>query len=357
MPLIDLYGHLEIRKRLSNMVDAGSLPGSLLLHGSRGTGKQRIALWLAQLILCDRSPRPCGSCRNCEYSRNLTHPDLHWYFPRPRLKDADPDRTDVRDDYRDAIAERVANGGLYAASPGNEGLYVATVRAIVHEAALSPAIARRKVFVIGDAERMVSQEGSDQAANAFLKLLEEPPENTNIIITSSESGALLPTIRSRTVSVRIPLVAEEDVRAFVADPVVRAALDNSGAAKSTEELVRLSSGAPGTLFGDAARNKAMMTARRMIEAASSPRRSGVHAASLGIGASGARGAFTEILDCLVVILGERMRAALHDGNEHRAFAASRASEIVGQARVYASSNVNPQLITSGLLRDLSRTLQ
>ena len=57
--------------------------------------------------------------------------------------------------------------------------------------------------MIGDAERMVAQEGSDQAANAFLKLLEEPPADTTLILTSSEPGALLPTIRSRSVSVRV----------------------------------------------------------------------------------------------------------------------------------------------------------
>ena len=88
-------------------------------------------------------------------------------------------------------------------------------------------MARRKVFVIGDAERMVAQEGSDQAANAFLKLLEEPPEDTTIILTSSEPGALLPTIRSRVVAVRVPPLSGAEVSAFLADPVVAKQLDSS----------------------------------------------------------------------------------------------------------------------------------
>lgn len=357
MPLINLYGHEDLKTRLSQSAEAGTLPASLLFHGPRGVGKQRLALWLAGLLLCENSPRPCGKCRNCEYALNLTHPDLHWYFPRPRLKDADPDLADVRDDYRDAVADRVSNGGLYASPPGNEGIYVATVRAIVQEAAISPAMARRKVFIIGDAERMVSQEGSDQAANAFLKMLEEPSEKTTIILTSSEPGALLPTIRSRTVAVRVPFLTDAAVRAFLADPVVSAALDKTGAPKSVNERAQLASSAPGSLFGGEARGKAMASARKLIDAATAPNASTRHAAAMAVGAAGARGAFSDILDSMIIILGERMRAALHDGNNERAVATSRAADAVGQAKIKAGGNVNPQLITSGLLRDLSAALK
>ena len=357
MPLAPLYGHQDIRERLSRSLESGSLPASLLFHGPRGTGKQRLALWLAQTILCEKENRPCGKCRSCDYVMNLAHPDLHWYFPRPRLKDTDPSLEDVRDDYRDAIADRIGETGLYAAPPGNEGIYIATVRAIVQEAAQTPAIARRKVFIIGDAERMGFQEGSEYAANAFLKLLEEPPEDTNIIITSSEPGALLPTIRSRTVAVRVHPLPEKDMREFLADQTISDALDAAGAPKSINDRLQLASGAPGALIGDDARSKAMSAARRLLEAATSNNASARHAAALSAGVSGARGAFTDVLDSLVIILGERMRAALHDGNEKRALAVSRVAEKVGEARILATGNVNPQLLTASLLRDLSSALK
>jgi DNA polymerase-3 subunit delta' len=288
---------------------------------------------------------------------NLAHPDLHWYFPRPRLKDTEPSLEDVRDDYREAIAERIGTNGLYPAPPTNEGIYIATARAIVNEAALSPAIARRKVFVIGDAERMGFQEGSEYAANAFLKLLEEPPDDTNVIITSSEPGALLPTIRSRTVAVRMNQLGESDMREFLSDETVAKALDAAGAPRSMNERLQLAAGSPGSLVGDDARSKAMAAARRLIDAAVASQASARHAAALSVGSAGARGTFTDVLDSLIVILSERMRAALHDGNEKRAFAVSRASEKVGEARILATSNVNPQLITASLLRELSRALR
>lgn len=355
MPIVDLFGHEELRERLASTVRAGRLPASLLLHGPRGVGKQRLALWLGQMLLCEAENAPCGECRSCRYSRALTHPDLHWYFPRPRLKDADADIEDVRDDYRDVIVDRVTKHGLYAATPGNEGIFVATVRAIVHEAALAPALGQRKVFVIGDAERMGIQEGSEFAANAFLKLLEEPSPKTHIIITSSEPGALLPTIRSRTVAVRVPAMPESTVRAFLSDPVVSEELEIT--AKNLNEKVQQAGGAPGTLIGDEARSKAMAAARRILEAAASRQASQRHLATMSVGGAGARGSFTDILDALIVLLGERMRAALHDGNSDRALAVSRVSDMVGDARIRASGNVNPQLLVAGLMRELSTALR
>ena len=206
----------------------GDLPSSLLIEGPRGVGKQQLALWLGRLLLCEdpENDFPVGDsdvpkgvaratdrtlCRTCKLTESLLHPDLHWLFPRPRLKgSSDPDPADIREDMAEGIADRLANGGLYESPGGDEGIFVATIRGIVQTAALKPAMARRKVFIIGDAERMVSQEGSDQAANAFLKLLEEPPADTTVILTSSEPGALLPTIRSRVIAVRaVPLTDAE----------------------------------------------------------------------------------------------------------------------------------------------------
>ena len=205
VPIVPLYGHDALRARLSATIQRGALPASLLLHGPRGIGKQRLALWIAQSLVC-ASPAsdstPCGRCQACRFALALAHPDVHWFFPRPRL-DSGATPKDVNNDFADAVAERIKSSGLYAPSSGLDGIYVATVRAIVQLASVSPALGKRKVFIIGDAEQMVSQEGSDEAANALLKLLEEPPANTTVILTSSEPGGLLPTIRSRVVNVRV----------------------------------------------------------------------------------------------------------------------------------------------------------
>jgi len=355
VPIVELYGHEQLRERLAESISAGTLPASLLFQGPRGVGKQRLALWLAQRLLCTEADSPCGACKTCRYVAELTHPDLHWIFPRPRLKDSDPDLEQVRDDYAEATVERAAANGLYAAPSGTEGIYVATVRSLIQRAVISPAMGKRKIFIIGDAERMVPQEGADMAANAFLKLLEEPPADTTIILTSSEPGALLPTIRSRVVAVRVPLVQDSAVRAFVENPVVKKALD-SKAKMTTSERVRAAAGAPGRLLTGETDARATINARKIVDAAVSERRSLVYFTALLQGSAGARGAFADTLEALIELLGERARDALHKEDVSAAASAARAVDAVLRAQTYASGNVSPQLITAKLIRELSETL-
>jgi len=360
MAIVPLFGHEDLRARLGAAVERGALPATLLLHGPRGVGKQRLALWLAQLLLCE-SPRdgaPCGQCRGCRFSLELTHPDLHWYFPRPRQRDSDPDLDDVRADYAEALRDRVEDAGLYAPPSGSEGIYVATVRAIVQEATLSPAIAMRKVFIVGDAERMVPQEGSEQAANAFLKLLEEPPSDTTIVLTSSEAGALLPTVRSRVAAVRVPPVADEGMRAFLRDPQVRTRLEREDAVPDDDaERLAFAGGAPGRLLEGAQWTQALDGARRMLDAVTGKAgASARYEAAWSQASNRARGSFAEALDALTVALHERARTSVRRGVDRNAVAASRAIEAVEVAKERIASNVSPQLITVNLLRELQELL-
>lgn len=357
MPLLPLFGHTALRERLRDAAIQGTFPGSILLEGPRGIGKQQLALWVARVLLCERENQaPCGECKACRMAREVQHPDLHWFFPRPRPKDASSaDADDVREDMAEAIAERMQNGGLYEAPGGDEGIFISTVHALVQTASVSPAMGRRKVFVVGDAERMVAQEGADQAANAFLKLLEEPPADTTIILTSSEPGALLPTIRSRVVSVRVAPLVPDDVRAFLSNPAVANRLDVPGAS-GVEALVQLAGGAPGRLIGREAWEAALGQARRMLDAAGAPDRGTRMRVAMSQGGMGARGKFSDMLDALTVLLHERARSAAQKGFERQASGAARAVSVVEEAKERASGNVNPQLVAASLLQSLAPLL-
>jgi DNA polymerase-3 subunit delta' len=357
MSIVPLFGHEALRQRLRDAAERGRLPGSILLHGRRGVGKQRLALWLGQALLCTgEGERPCGVCQHCRYASALVHPDLHWYFPRPRLKEADPDPETVREDYRDAIAERVEQRGLYPPADGTEAIFVAAVRSLLQQAVLSPALARRKVFVIGDAERMVPQEGADQAANAFLKLLEEPPANTTLILTSSEPGALLPTVRSRVVALRVPPLPETSVRRFLADPTVATALGASGAPTTAEERVRLAQGAPGALLGATGLREALEQASGLLAAAVGGDTGERLRVAFVQGSNRARGGFAQMLDALTVLLHQRVRDAVRAGDP-RAAGTARALEAVERAKAMATGNVNPQLVSAALMRQLGSLIR
>jgi DNA polymerase-3 subunit delta' len=352
MPIVDIYGHESLRLRLAKSVASQTLPGSILLHGPRGAGKQRLAIWLAQTLLCSHDNPPCGDCQGCRYTLELAHPDLHWIFPRPRLKAAESDLDEVRDDYAEATAARAADNGLYPAPSGSEGIFITVVRVLVKEASLSPALAKRKVFIVGDADRMVAQEGAEFAANAFLKLLEEPPADTTIILTSSEPGALLPTIKSRVVGVRVGPLADAEVKAFIEDPVVKAFLDKIDKS-STNDRIRQAAGTPGKLLEGEQEARSVIAARKILDSALGTRASVAHSTALSQGAANARGQFSDTLDALVTLLCERMRESLHQGDPASASAASRAVDAALKAKQLASGNVSPQLITSRLIREIS----
>jgi DNA polymerase-3 subunit delta' len=345
-----------LRHRFDDAIRRDVLPGSLLLHGPLGVGKQRLALWLGQRLLCSGvEPRPCGLCQHCRYALAGTHPDIHWYFPRPRLKDGDASPAKIEDDFREAIGDRLMTGA-YAPPPPEEGIFVSTIRAIVHSAAMAPALAARKIYILGEAERMVLRDGAEEAAGAFLKLLEEPPGRANIILTSSEPGALIPTIRSRLVAVRVPAMGAGDVEAVLAEPAMREAIVAAGGPKNPTEQLRLAGGAPGALLSGAEWGDALARARRMLDAASNRDRREQMKTSLMQGSNRARGAFSTSLDALTTLLHERVRAAAERGNAPDASSAARALDCVEQAKERATGNVNPQLITSELLRQLESHL-
>ncbi|MEW5918359.1 MAG: hypothetical protein AB1762_18295, partial [Gemmatimonadota bacterium] len=248
--ILPLFGHTELRAELLGSIRRHSLPQSLLFHGPAGIGKQRLALWLAQALVCEAlsADGPCGKCRHCRMALDLTHPDIHWVFPLPRPKNSDYTPNESKNDYIEARKERAEAGGVYPPPSGADGIYIATTRMLLLVASVTPALAKRKVMIVGDAERMASQMGSEQAANAFLKLLEEPPNDTWIVLTSSVASDLLPTIRSRVSPIRVRPLHTADVRMLVEHDAFKNALPDAGAKEPTDALVKRAAGAPGTLL-------------------------------------------------------------------------------------------------------------
>jgi DNA polymerase III subunit delta' len=346
MPLSPLVGHAALQERFTATIARSALPGSILLHGSRGVGKQRLALWLAQSLLCTGSPAPCGSCQACRYATELTHPDLYWFFPVLRADVGDSSPEEALAYMRGVMRDRAQADGLWGPSLGSEGVFVEMIRALVRAAATSPAMAKRKVMILGDADRMIAQEGSDQAANALLKLLEEPPADTTLILTTSEPGALLPTIRSRVVSVRVAPVTPGEMRDWAAGTAVSAKLG-----RVSDSVLDRASGAPGALLVGTAHDAAQSHAELWLKALGGDA-SDRFVAVLSEKASGARGGFSDALDSLEGLLHQRLRLAVDRDNLPRAAALARAQDAVENARERTGHNVNPALITSELIREL-----
>ena len=339
MSLRPLYGHEALRRRLGTAAREDRLPQALLLEGPEGVGKQRLALWLAQVLLCERGgAEPCSDCRSCKLANSLTHPDLHWVVPlEPSKKAADSDKqVEV---VADALADEMVarrDRPLYGPLSGMAVHSVAAVRHLLRHVALTPAMASRKVVIIGDAERLIPQRANPEAANALLKVLEEPPADTILILTASEPDALLPTILSRVVRVRVHRVPDSVVTAFIQN-------------EQPESKVPASE-ADGCIGRVLARGQGVAAPEREVAGAfQTSLRSPVdrYAFALRQAPFQARGGFTDMLDGLV----DRLRAEARRGGDTSRLAGAIA--LVLQAREQAQGNVNPQLLTAVLSGDLA----
>ncbi|MFW6078308.1 MAG: ATP-binding protein [Gemmatimonadota bacterium] len=387
-----IHGHEDIRARLARAAARRALSGSLLLHGRHGIGKQRLALWLARRLLCTgpdaTATEPCGACRSCRLALRLEHPDIHWFFPmpRPRAGGSLDKLVDAVEDARaETLASRRRNPLRPPPLPGEPvGLYLAHVHAIRRIVAARPVMSDRQVVIVGNAELLVPQESSPEAANAFLKLLEEPPDHTTFLLTAGDPDALLPTLRSRLQRIRLrPLTPHR-----VADFLVRSRNVDADRARL---VARLAQGAIGRALAflpidpddddddDAEPGplEALRTdARSLLSAATADRPTARLHASLAQRPTGARGHFYELLGFLTIWIRDLAAVACTDDHDHvinidaldfltdiarrlphTADGAARAIDAVEQARALARGNVNPQLTLAWLLRRIHSVLQ
>lgn len=360
MTLRPLTGHLEARQRLSSALAAGRLPQVLLFTGPEGVGKQRLALWLAQLLLCERpGGEPCGNCRHCVAVLNLRHPDLHWLVPIPRPKAGDPDKqVEEAGEALAALKEERRAEPLYGPVDGMASHGIASVRLLQRAASLTSVEGGRRVFIIGDAERLVPQESSPEAANAVLKLLEEPPVRSVFVLTTADARTLLPTVRSRAAPVRLNRLSDGDVLEFLKREAGVAVAD-------LDQRVAAAEGAIGAaLAEDSGAGAAWQAAQQIFEAALGSRGARMQHA-LAQAPYAARGEFTSLLDAMSETLVEATRGTLGGKRRRNVLPALesrdpeallRAAERVDAAREAAQGNVNPQLLLAVLSEELAETL-
>jgi len=352
-----VYGHEELRARLAATMRAGRLPTALLLAGAPGVGKQRLGLWIAAGLLCEAGPgEPCGGCHSCRLAAGLQHPDIHWFFPIVRPKgDEDKQADEAEELLAQAVAAR-REQPLYPRPDGMAGIYLPLVRVLHRRAQMRPAMGRAKVFVVGEAERLVPQASSQEAANALLKVLEEPPPDTHFVLTAAEPASLLPTIRSRLVQLRVRRLKAADVVRFLAevpDPPLA-----EGEARHRAGLAGGSIGAA-LAMGGARGDSTVAEAQALLDAAA-------HGASvrfryaLGVKPYGGRGDFSATLAAAGELLRDRLAERLRDPGAGRgeppATGLLEAIREIERAGRFARGNVNPQLIVADLTRRLAGRL-
>ena len=173
-----IRGHQAVRRLLQRAVTHDRLPPCLLFTGPDGVGKRLTAVTLAARINCEsrfdrenESAEACGACGACERIERGVHPDV-----------------------------------ILIAPEESGAIKVDTIRAAVAQAGYRPFEGRRRVVIIDEADRMV-----DQAQNALLKTLEEPPSGSMFLLVTARPHQLLATIRSRCPALRFGGVPVDDI--------------------------------------------------------------------------------------------------------------------------------------------------
>jgi DNA polymerase-3 subunit delta' len=191
-----IIGHAWATDYLERSIAAGRGSHAYLISGPPAIGKRLLALRLAQALVCEtQRGAPCQECRQCRRVAHGNHVDL-----RVAGLDVQASLLGLKDE--EAQRQKL--------------LRIETIREFQRDITLRPYEAARRVFILHDAERL-----SEQAANALLKTLEEPPPYAVLMLVADSEGALLPTVVSRCRPLRLrPLPRAVMAEALIARGLV-----------------------------------------------------------------------------------------------------------------------------------------
>lgn len=162
-----VVGHERIVEHLENAVKLNKVSHAYILSGDKGSGKKTIASAFAMLLQCeceDYEARPCGRCHACIQAESGNNPDIIW------VRHEKPNSIGV-DDVRQQL---------------------------VNDISIKPYSSRYKIYIVDEAERL-----TQQAQNALLKSIEEPPAYGIILFLTTNAELFLPTILSRCVTLTL----------------------------------------------------------------------------------------------------------------------------------------------------------
>lgn len=174
----DIIGQESIKKHLQTAIKTGNLSHAYIINGEYGSGRQTIASALAKTIQCQSKTDDtdaCGLCTSCKQAESHNHPDIKYITH---------DKTSISvNDIREQLNNDIS---------------------------IKPYSSEYKIYIIPDANKM-----TEQAQNALLKTIEEPPVYAIIILLTENCDSLLPTIRSRCVTLTMNPVEKDKICTYL----------------------------------------------------------------------------------------------------------------------------------------------
>lgn len=204
----------EISERLKMAVLKDRVGQAYLFSGPEGSGKEAMAIEFARLMNCTSPGQDdCGPCRSCIRFKSLQHEHLYFVVPMPasakKVQGPGDDITLESDVLNEEIQEKARDHFHKINIPKANRILIASVRELRKKLYLKSLEEGRKVVLIFDAHRLT--EGQGEAANALLKILEEPPRKTTIILVTDHKSKLFQTLVSRCQQVNFPPLSAENL--------------------------------------------------------------------------------------------------------------------------------------------------
>lgn len=211
MPFSTFHGNSGVVHSLREALARDRFPHAAILAGPQGAGKYTLALMLARAMNCLKSPQTdvlpdfCGVCSNCRRIGEAEDMDARFaeaVEAREGLRETDKRETRI-------LVQTHPDVMVVPPDPPQMMIKVDQVRQVIQTSHFKPQEARRRIFIFSDSAFM------KEAANALLKVLEEPPEFANIFLLARNPGELLPTIRSRCVTFTLAALPPAEIEAYL----------------------------------------------------------------------------------------------------------------------------------------------
>ena len=245
MQFQDIIGQRTLINQLTSIIDAGRISHAQLFLGQNGYGSMALALAYAQYLNCENRQHydeghdglradSCGECPHCKKYQQLSHSDLHIFFPTTATSSvkSNPASADFQDKFREFMQERNYYATLndwfsYLNVENKQGaINVRDAKAMGDIIGLKAYESAYKVILIWMAEKM-----REDAANKILKMLEEPTPNTLFLLVTESQDNMLDTIISRTQLVRVDRIDNESISNAVAQMTLQNPSFNVAAAE------------------------------------------------------------------------------------------------------------------------------
>lgn len=240
MQFSEIPGLPETKEKLINAVKFNHLAHALLFHGPEGSANLTLALALATFLYCENRTETdsCGTCTSCQRMSRLVMPDLNFAFPviaKEKDDDDDEEKTDILTNWRKfATTQAYGNVHDFIYFNGFEkkqlNISKASARKIIQALSLMSFEGGYKIMLIWAPEFL-----HPSAANALLKIIEEPPAKTLFMLVTSQADQLLTTILSRTQKILVRAFSDDEIKAHL----VATGLCDS---KSAEQIAMLADG-------------------------------------------------------------------------------------------------------------------